>query len=225
MRMRYVFVICVLLSCLTLRTPAQEKGRAIPRTVTIDALPPDAPVRIVKVLLSRAEVIPGVSFQASDDWFDRVEVVVKNTTTKNLVYVGGQLRFPETGRATADHLAVMDRISVGRRPEHARSADTLSREGPSGLRAHVNGAEILLRPGQEIAVPAVDPLDRIEAAMEATQPLSSVTVCEIGIHTLYFDDGSSWLSGLYFRADPRTPGSYVRISQQEFETTRAEKRN
>jgi len=196
-------------------TPAQEGAATVARTVRLDATPPDAPFKIVKVMLNGAAVEPDVPFQGGDDWFNqiRVVIVIKNMSRKNLVYATGQLRFPETGDATAEHLAVMDRISVGRRPEHARSSDVASRR-----QAHVDGAEILVRPGQEIAVPVVDPFDYIKTAIEARQPLSSVTICEIGLHTLYFDDGTSWRSGLYFRADPSTPGKYIRISQKEFET-------
>jgi hypothetical protein len=199
-------------------TPAQGGAATVARTVRVDATPPDAPFKIVKVMINSAEVEPGVPFQAGDDWFNQICVVVKNTSRKNIVYVWGQLRFPETGDATAEHLAVLDRIGVGRRPEHARSSDVTSRNAgiPVWARAQVDGAEILVPPGRETAVPVVDPFDHIKAAIEARQPLSSVTICEIGLNHLYFDDDTSWLSGMYFRADPSTPGKYIRISQKEF---------
>ncbi len=219
MRMSYVLVVCVLLPCLRLGIPAQESGTNVARTVRFDAVPAGAPFKFVKVLHSGVEVEAGVPFQASNDWFNGLQVVIRNVSRKNLVFAMGQLRFPETGDERAENLAVMDRILVGRRPEHARYSAVagLSSRDPSS-------APILVRPDEEVAIPAIDPLDRIQSAMEAKRPLFSVTICEVGIHTLYFDDGTSWISGMYFRADPRTPGRYVRISQEDFENMNRERR-
>src|SRR5579864_4276914 len=193
MRMRYALVIYVLLACVTGSSRAQEQAATVARTVQLDAIPADAPFQIAKVMLNGIEIKPGIPFPAGDDCFNRLQVVIKNASQKNIVYAMGQLRFPETGDATAEHLAVMDRISVGRRPEHARSADSSSRRSAAGLQPHIDGAEILVRPGQEITVPVVDDFDAIKAGIEARRPLSGVTICEIGFHTLYFDDGTSWL--------------------------------
>jgi hypothetical protein len=162
--------------------PAQEGAAAVARTVQLDAMPPDAPAKIVKVMLNGTEVKLGVPFQAGDDWFNRLQVVIKNMSEKNIVFAAGQLRFPETGDRSAEHLAIMDRFSIGRRPEHARSSSVTSRPGAVGLQAHVDGAEILVGPGQETAVPIVDPFDHIKAGIEARQPLSSVTIT--GLHSI-----------------------------------------
>jgi hypothetical protein len=137
--------------------------------------------------------------------------VIKNVSAKKIVFVSGQLRFPETGDASTEHLAVMDRISIGQRPEHARRSVTAPgyHDAPS--------LPLLLGPGQETVVPVVDNVDRIRRMSESRQPISSVTTCVVGITTLYFDDGTEWLSGLYFRADPNTPGRYLRISREEFD--------
>jgi hypothetical protein len=202
--------------------PAQEGAATVARTVQLDAMAPDAPAKIVKVMLNGTEVKPGVPFQAGDDWFNRLQVVIKNMSRKNIVFAAGQLRFPETGDASAEHLAIMDRFSIGRRPEDARASNVTSPPGAVGLQAHVDGVEILVVPGQETAVSIVDPFDHIKAGIEVRQPLSSVTTSAIGLHTLYFDDGTTWLSGLYFRADPSTPGRYIRISQKEFESSNRE---
>ena len=224
MRIRYVLAICVL-SCSTVSILAQEMGKTVARTVQFDPIRTGAPFKFIKVYLNGVEVEPGVPFQASDRWFNRLQVVLKNVSAKNLVYVAGQLRFPQTGDASAEHLAAMDRISIGRRPEHARSADLNNRRNAAGLWAHVDGPEILVRPGQEIAVPVVDPFDAIKTAIESRQSLSTLTICQIGINQLFFDDGTEWLSGVFFRADPSGPGRYVRISQKEFEASDMEARH
>jgi hypothetical protein len=217
--MRYLAVICLLASSFSLAF-AQDAGAMAPRTIQLEPAPlpkdlvvriPDNLVKIVKLMLDGVEVKPGVPFQAGDNWFDRIRIVIKNVSPKKIVFADGYLRFPETGDATAEHLAAMGRILVGQRPEHARNSFTGMKynDAPS--------APILIAPGQEIAIPVVDDFDRVRATIESRQPLSSVTTCVVGLTTLYFDDGTKWLSGLYFRADPSTPGRYLRISRKEFD--------
>jgi hypothetical protein len=190
---------------------AQDRTTPRSRTVQFEPSLPNDLVRVVKVVLDDVEVRPGTSFRASDDWFNRIKVVIKNISPKTIVFAAGQLRFPETGDATAEHLAVMDRISIGQRPEQA------------GRRPNdVPSTPILVGPGQEVTIPVVDNLERTKAAIASRQPLSSVTTCAIGLTTLYFDDGTLWLSGVYFRADPSAPGRYVRTSREEFDVQRKE---
>jgi len=73
-------------------TPAQGAAATVARTVRVDATPPDAPFKIVRVVINSAEVEPDVPLQGGDDWFNQIRVVIKNTSRKNLVYATGQLR-------------------------------------------------------------------------------------------------------------------------------------
>ena len=205
--MRYTVVLCILLASFFGEVFAQNESATAPRTVQLEPSLPRDLVKVVRVMLDGVEVKPGIPFQAGDDWFNQLKVVVKNLSTKKIIFVAGQLRFPETGDTTAEHPAAMDRISIGQRPDHV-----------TGRRFNdVPSAPILVGPAQEISVPAADNFDRVKTAIEGKQPLSSLTKCAVGITTLYFDDGTMWVSGVYLRADPSTPGRYVRISRKEFE--------
>ena len=209
--MRYAIAICAVLALLTGQSLAQEESATVARRVQLEPSLPNDLVRIVKIFVDGVEVAPEVPFQGRDEWFKNLRVVIKNVSAKKIVFAAGQLRFPETGDATAENLAVMARISIGQRPEHVRV--------PSGEGARNNdplGVTILLDPGQETAVPVVENFYHVKAMIERKQPLSSVTTCVVGLNTLFFGDGAEWLSGLYFRADPNTPGRYVRISPKEF---------
>jgi hypothetical protein len=189
----------------------------LPRLVQVEPAFPSDLVRVVKIMAGGAEITPGVPFPAHDDWFRNIVVVIKNVSNKKLVFASGQLRFPETGDATAEHLAVIARLSTGQRPESSRAPAERTRPDD------VPGPPILVAPGQEAMVPVVETFERVKAMIERKQSLSDITTCFVGLNTLYFDDGTEWLSGLYFRADPNTPGRNVRISAQEFAASDQEK--
>jgi hypothetical protein len=190
---------------------AQGSSATNLRNVQLEPTFPNDLVRVVKIVADGTGVTPGVPFQAGDDWFKGFSLVIKNVSTKKIVFAAGQLRFPETGDATPEHLAVMVRISAGQRPEPARVS------GDEGARPDdVSSAPILVAPGQEATVRVVENFERVKTMIEGRHPLTSVKKCMVGLNTLYFGDGTEWQSGLYFRADPNTPGRYVRISAKEF---------
>jgi hypothetical protein len=126
----------------------------------------------------------------------------KERIDKKIIFTSGQLRFPETGDASPEHLMVMERILIGQRPDSAHDPSI------SGLRPDdVPSAPILVNHGQEMIIPVVDRFDRIKRLIEQRQPLSSVTTCVAGINTLYFDDGTSWMApGLYLSCRPGYTG-------------------
>jgi hypothetical protein len=212
--MRCASVLSVLLAVPSIGAVAQTAGAELPRTVRIEPSLPDDLLKVVRVTVANAEIKPGVAFRANDDWFGEITVVFKNISTKRILFVEGQLRFPETGDATPEHLAVMERIVVGQRPDHAKRSSAAGRSFRDAP-----GPSILVDPGQEISLSTVDPIDHVRRMIETRQALATVTTCVVGINRLYFDDGTEWLSGLYLRADPSTPGRYVRISRREFEAS------
>jgi hypothetical protein len=95
--------------------------------VTLEPSIPNDLAKVVRLILDGVEVKPGVPFQAGDDWFSQLRIVIENVSVKKIVFVAGQLRFPETGDATAEHLAVMARILVGQRPERALHSSVTGR--------------------------------------------------------------------------------------------------
>jgi hypothetical protein len=208
---RCIATACVVLSTLSFSL-AKDSTAAVPRTVQLEQSIPNDLVKVVEVMLGDTEIKLGVPFPADDEWFNRLRFVIKNVSTKRIVFVDGWLRFPQTGDETAENLVVMDRILLGHRPEPANDTGAASRRPD-----YVPSIAILVNPGGEMTVPVIDSLNRMRTAIEKRQPLSSITIAAIGIGAIYFDDGTAWMKpGLYFRADPDMPGSYVRISHKEF---------
>ena len=201
---------------------AEDGSATAPRTVILErSLPrpllPDDPVKIVKVLLNGVEVKtgihalptdkPGVPFEADNDWFNHLTVVLKNISAKPILYTSIQVFFPEL----AEH------NEVGEIPRHARYSYGEPREDRARK-------PILIEPGQEFSLSATDAerIDEIKQNIASTQPLSAITSIRLELGTVYFADGTEWAGGVHYRPDLSTPGKYVVISQQEFDAYRQE---
>jgi hypothetical protein len=185
------------------------------RTVQIEPSLPSNLVKVARIEVGNAAVVPGVPFPADDHWFNNVRVVLENVSTKNIVFISGQLRFPQTGDATAENLAVMSRIAAGRKPEHL---------GDPGTAEGVRGPHVIssmsIATGSQVLVAIVEPPGRIEHLIKKKQASLRITQCVIGINNIYFSDDTFWSSGLYFRPDQESPGLYRRVSREEFDSYR-----
>jgi hypothetical protein len=219
--MRYLAVFCSLLAPLSIVLAQDASGTTL-RTVILErSLPrpllPDDPIKIAKVLVDGVEVKtgihalpadkPGAPFQASDDWFGHLTVVLKNISAKGIVYANIQVFFP----------TIAEHNEIGERPRHAR----YSRGEPRDDTAR---KPIMVEPGQEFSLPATDPdrLDEIKQTITSRQPLSTVTTIRLELGTVYFADGTKWAGGVHYRPDLGAPGKYVVISQREFDAYRQE---
>jgi hypothetical protein len=214
--------ICVSLILIARPVAAQNPNSTGARMVILErSLPrpllPDDPVKIVKVLFDGVEVktglhalpadTPGVPFQAGDDWFNHLTVVLKNISAKKIVYADIQIFFP----------ALAEGNEIGERPEHARYFQGSRRDDP----AH---SPILIEPGQEFSLPAIDParLGEVRQAIESQDSLSAVTSVRLELGMVYFEDGTKWAGGVHYSPDYALPGKYVRVPQKEFDAYRQE---
>ena len=222
---RCLVAICTLFASFSGTVAAQAQAPTVPRTVELSPSLPNDPVKIVKVMLDGVEVKPGVQawpsdkpgvpFQAGDDWFDHLTVVLKNISSKEIIFGGVQVFFLDMGDGTPMRPMLTDQSTVGQRPEHGR----YSRITGNRLAGPARNS-ILVEAGQEFTVPVVSP-DRYESAkemIESRQPLSSITKIRIGLTMFYFEDGTRWGANLYYRPDFSVPGKYVVISRKEFDS-------
>jgi hypothetical protein len=224
MRIR-LFLLLMLISVAIPSTPAQTDRTVILERSLPRPLLPDDPVKIVKVLFDGVEVKtglhayptdkPGVPFQAGDDWFNHLTVVLKNISAKPIVYASIGLFFTDTASHSPSVIGVGN--ETGERPRHARYSHGVP---------HNDAARpaILIEPGQDFSLPALDldEFDEIKQAIESRQPLSSITTLSVQLGEVYFADGTKWSGQLHFRPDFSTPGKYVVISQQDFDAYRQE---
>jgi hypothetical protein len=184
------------------------------------------PAKIVKVMYRNVEVKykrqgnpevkPDVPFLAGDDWFNDLSVVVKNLSSKKIVFAGIQVDFPQTGDGSRLHPIVGDQSSVGQMPENGLYSGITGRKLTEPVRD-----PILLEPGAEVTIPVIsrdldnDHRSSVKAMLEARLPLSKVTTCLIGLRDFYFEDGTRWSHGTYYRPTG-VPGKFVVIPIEEF---------
>ena len=180
------------------------------------------PAKIVKVMYrntevkykrqGNAEVKPDVPFLAGDEWFNDLSVVVKNLSSKKIVFAGIQVDFPETGDGRL-HPVVGDQSSLGQTPEHGMYSSITGQKLTEPVRD-----PILLEPGAEVTIPVIENDHRIsvKAMLEAKLPLSKVTTCLVGLREFYFEDGTRWSHGVYYRPKPGVPGKFIVIPIEEF---------
>lgn len=148
-------------------------------------------------------------FQADDDWFRDLSLVLRNRTSKTIVYVALLVSFPETKAATGMQGAVSSVVAFGQLPSSA--AYTGSGEPiPQGSRR-----PILLAPGQQMTFSLADDDRNLRPAIEAWQSFSSVSLCVIHF-IVYFDDGMQWNEGGYFAPDPDHPGRHIPLEISHF---------
>jgi hypothetical protein len=65
-------------------------------------------------------------------------------------------------------------------------------------------------------VPIVEPTQRIDALIEEKRALSSITQCVVGVNSIFFSDGTLWISGVYLAPTAthpiNTPAFHVKNS-------------
>jgi hypothetical protein len=156
---------------------------------------------------------PGVPFQAADDWFNHLTVVLKNDSEKRVVYADIRVFFLDLGNGTQQHPMIVEGNQIGERPKHARYSTIQGAWQNDPARD-----PILIELGHEFSLPAIDPerFDEVKQAIEGRQPLSSNTALRLDVSTVYFEDGTKWGGG-YFPPDFSGPGKYLHISQKEFD--------
>jgi len=226
MTARRLATICTMFASLSGAAVAQSA----PRTVQLSPSLPNDPVKIVKVMLDSVEVKPtvqawpankpGVPFQAGDDWFDHLTVVLKNISSKQIIFGVIQSSFPEIGEGTRAHPTVGDHSEVGNLPEHGMYS------GLTGKRFEDEPQRdpILVQPGQEFTVPVIarEHSNGVRETIESRRSISSTTTIVIWIGSFYFEDGTKWAANLYYRPNFSAPGKYTVISREEFDAYRRE---
>ena len=148
-------------------------------------------------------------FQAGDEWLKNLSLVVRNRTSKNIVFLLINLRFPEAGPATGTQGGISSEVRFGQIPSNAAYT-------ASGERLALPPQKPLqLAPGQEATFPLADRAADIRAGIEQSLSFSSISMC--AIHFLvYFEDGMQWNAGGYFIPDPSQPGKMTPSELQYF---------
>lgn len=166
--------------------------------------------RMVKVLPSRTfparAIEPITPFQAIDDWIQTLTIYLYNRTNKIVVFCQILFRFPETGAADRPPHGIM--VTLGRIPQSAPVIGT----GPQPS----DRVPIAFLPGQTMAIPLRDYIDRIKFEVDRFMPLEAVTQLEIHIGPFFFADGMEYSVNRYLMPDPKNPGKALRAAPDYF---------
>lgn len=177
------------------------------------------PARIVRYKIDGLELPPWPqTTHIGDNWLKNMSVVVRNGSNKTIVAASVRVLFHGRNTARPAYFPVyaataLQERHVGHLPEHQlydRSGKKLTQ---------LAGEPIAIRPGQELDIPVAPDSEALRKLIEEQMPVSSVTTCGFSITSVYFDDGTKWSYGGFYRPDLATPGKYVRISFQEFSGT------
>jgi hypothetical protein len=159
-----------------------------------------------------SRIIPGVPFQAGDDWLSTIVVHLLNRANKPVARVNVMLTFTETGMGTPEEPRRACQIQLGRIPD----IDAFDGRNGKQLRRDPNSRPLRLLPGQTIVVRLADHMDEIKAALEGAIPVTSVTNCDIQVAWCYFDDGMVWTGSMFATPDPVRPGKYEPLPEGFF---------
>jgi hypothetical protein len=209
------------------------------KTVLIDNPRGDDPIRIVKVMQGATALENDErqysnryawesAFYAGDDWPDTLSLVIKNVSTKKIVYISAGCYLEETASWQDEHstrrstpLPGAIGNSIGRRPEQGLYSGLLSRKlGPDTDRPPFE-----LAPEQEFTLPLEDPEEylNLKSGIEEKEPISRITACSGGVAQVFFDDGTQWQGHRYLRADPDQPGHWMKMSLEEWLSAKSTK--
>lgn len=214
MRIPLVLLSFVLLSGCLASAFAQNATRA--RTILIRSVPRDNDPISVKLMDGVTELKSDgpnryfwkTGFEADDDWITHLSFAIQNVSEKKITCIIIFSVFPETPFWLGDNKPVSTKVlgftqnRVGRRPEHAlHSGDRTFRPD--------SGAPFELTPGEEFTMLIEDP--------NRTVPIPDVTALDTGTITVFFDDGTMWVSVNHSYSRPAAePGKWTKISYEEW---------
>lgn len=186
-------------------------GQSDEKTVLLRYTTKD-PLKFSDVLwLKAVRVLSGATFSArsiaekagstNEGWLDRLQFTVKNQADKRIVYVHFEVSFPDT-MANGQPIMVYRELSLGI-PAKA-SGDTSK-----------YGEPLSLDPGQThtvvISSEHLKVMDEFLALRRYR--LSDLTRVDIQVLDLFFNDGTKWSLGGYYKPNPSAPNGWERTDR------------
>jgi hypothetical protein len=230
--MRIVRIPLVVLSFVLLAdclAPAFAQSVTRAKTMFVRGLPPSNDPISLKVmdgiteLRSNGGSLPNVfdwetASESNDDWITHLSFAIKNVSEKRITCIIVFSVFPEApfwqGNSTPVSASVLGLAQnrVGRRPDAALHSD--GRTLPPDT-----DAPFKLAPGEEFTMSIEDPKDypKLKANIERRMPISNVMALDSGTITVFFDDGTRWVSINHSYSRPSAPpGKWTKIPFEEW---------
>ena len=132
-------------------------------------------------------------FNESEDWLRRLSLQLENISEKPIVYVRGNINFPET-RSSGSLMSFP--IEFSQKP---------------GTRFQTNNLPLRLMPGETLEV-SLDPhYHRLRRFLETRHPIATVHRAQVEIGFIVFEDRTAWSAGHFYRQNPDNPDRYINV--------------
>ena len=162
---------------------SQEKERSVEKSWR-----KSAPLKIGAIKTKKGEILLGKKFVDSDDeWFQGLSVVLENISGKTITYIGAGFLFPREVGDVGKAPPLYKSLFYGLHPD-APEPSTINRQ------------PLVLKPGEKIAVTLFDPdYFEVKDDLAKLEYIHSIKTIKFHLEEVYFDDGTSWVVGTWFR--------------------------
>lgn|ERR1035437_434893 len=155
------------------------------------------------------------AFNAGDDWITDLSFGIKNVSAKKITCIiifSALVEAPfwqDESQPKPPPVLGVTQNRVGQRPEHASGHGFAPDTDPP----------FELAPGEEFTMPIENPKDypALKARIEKERPISNLTAIDGGIVTVFFEDGTRWISLNHSYSRPaEQPGKWTKLSFEEW---------
>jgi hypothetical protein len=161
-----------------------------------------APVKLKFVKTKRGKFEIGQKFLGDDDWFNGLTVTAENTSGKTIIYMGVGFLFPKP----ADE-------GIEKEPPFYKSL-IYGRHPSAPSEAALSNQPLAIQQGEAINITlSGNDFNAIKALLRELNYPASIKVIKFNIEEIYFDDGTGWIAGTWFRRDPDDPQKYIRVGK------------
>jgi len=166
------------------------------------------PFEISDLSVKEVNILPGQKFNVrtvaeSEGWLDNLRFNIKNKWDKQIIFIKIDLEFPET--LAPGRPLMKDKLDIGIHPQATGNAKRF-------------GKPLALNPGEKFTYTLSEQwLTQIKRFLEQGGfQLANLNKAVIRISNIFFDDGTAWAEGDWYRHNPNNstaPGGYERIKQ------------
>lgn len=157
-----------------------------------------APLKIKVVKTKKGEFTSGQKFIDGEDWFRGLSVVLQNISGKTITYIRAGFLFPRRSGEVGKDPPLYKSLSYGHHPDAPDEAV-------------LNIPPLALKPGERIVITLSDSdYSEVTTNLKRLEYTHTIKAIKFNLEEIYFDDGTGWAAGTWFRRDPNKSGNYIR---------------
>lgn len=150
-----------------------------------------APLEVMQIKTGSGNFALGQKFKGDDTWYQSISIVLENTSKKRIVYVGAGFLFLRPRGEEEKGPPFYQQVFYGRHP-HAP------------IEGNLRVQPLSLEPDERITISLADSdsSGKIKATLRQLKYAQSIKLIKLNLEEIYFDDGSAWVAGTWFRSVP-----------------------